>query len=214
MDKEYKSNAKSTRKVKPKLRAGKNKGGCLVGKKEMAGGCKVGRKGVNAKAKAPAKQKKAKAPVKPKKKVGAKVINKPSSGIAKIPPKEAKPKAKPKFTSQENIEMAERANADRRKKEKAKTMADFKPSQKYKFDLNTTTNPGAIDKAHLQDLKEKLAFQKKHNITGELRKNLLKRIQMKKDIIATKKIAARKPKPKNYSKGLLYGSRGKDYSGN
>ena len=118
MDKEYKSKAKVNRKVKVKTRGGKNMGGCLVGKKEKTtgGGCKVGRKGVNYKGKAPAKPKapakakpksagaieaariKAKvarkkkiAEMKPKKKVGARVINKkPSSGIAKIPPKKRK----------------------------------------------------------------------------------------------------------------------------
>jgi len=57
--------------VKAKTRAGKDKGGCLVGKKVKAtgGGCKVGRKGVNfkekPKAKAPAP---APAPAAPKKK--------------------------------------------------------------------------------------------------------------------------------------------------
>ncbi len=95
--------------VKAKLRSGKDKGGCLVGKKEKTtkGGCKVGRKGVNYKGKAPAK---AKAPAKPKAKA-------PAKPKAKAPAK-AKPKPKPKFTLQENIEMAERANTDRRKKEK------------------------------------------------------------------------------------------------
>ena len=121
MDKEYKSKAKVNRKVKVKTRGGKNMGGCLVGKKEKTtgGGCKVGRKGVNFKVRNPgnpiiiSKKKKAKpksagaieaarikakvarkkkiAEMKPKKKVGARVINKkPSSGIAKIPPKKRK----------------------------------------------------------------------------------------------------------------------------
>ena len=122
-----------------------------------------------------------------------------------------KPKKKIKFNVVKKVEPKKKKikfNVVKKAPPK-KTMADFKPSRKYKFDLNTTTNPGAVDKAHLQDLKEELAFQKKHNITGELRTKLLKRIQRKKDIIATKEIAARNPKPKNSSKGLLYGSRGK-----
>ena len=124
--------------VKAKLRSGKDKGGCLIGKKEKStpGGCKVGRKGVNAKAKAPAKPKapmkpkakapakpKAKAPAKPKspgqieaarikaknkrpkKKEGARVVNKkPSSGIAKIPPKEAKGVMKSKAEKKARIQ--------------------------------------------------------------------------------------------------------------
>ena len=57
MDKEFKSKAKAKRKVKVKTRGGKDKGGCLVGKKEKttAGGCKVGRKGVNFKVRNPGK---------------------------------------------------------------------------------------------------------------------------------------------------------------
>ena len=118
--------------VKAKLRSGKDKGGCLIGKKEKStpGGCKVGRKGVNAKAKAPAKPKakapakpKAKAPAKPKspgqieaarikaknkrpkKKEGARVVNKkPRVGGARIPPKEAKGVMKSKAEKKARIQ--------------------------------------------------------------------------------------------------------------
>ena len=86
------------------------------------------------------------------------------------------------------------------------TMKDFKPSQNYDFSLNSAYNVAGWEKSHLQDLNEALAFQKKHNITGKDREYTLGRIQIKKDIIARKEMEVRNPKPKNFSKGLLYGS--------
>ena len=193
--------------VKAKTRANKDKGGCLVGKKEKTtkGGCKVGRKGVNFKVKnkgnptiyktnkatgkieevkkkkeAHAKQikktaqavqkvkqtaykaqlektkkavqkvkdtkaalkakpksagaieaarikakiaRKKATEMKPKKKVGARVVNKkPSSGIAKIPPKEAKgvekSKAEKKARIQQKVRDLGKAQIAKKKEKK------------------------------------------------------------------------------------------------
>tara|TARA_R110000868_G_scaffold237256_1_gene491838 strand:- start:408 stop:941 length:534 start_codon:yes stop_codon:yes gene_type:complete len=175
-----------------------DKGGCKVGKKapegSPKGGCKEGLK------------------AKPKKKLvlrlqpltAKKITSAPSNAeTAKvIAPKKRVPmtakvmKAKPK----KKLVLKEKPK---------KTMKDFKPTKKYAFSLNSADAGGGVEKGWLQDLNEALAFQKKHNITGVERTNVLQRIQRIKDIISTKEIEARNPKPK--TKRFLYTNAQRNY---